>query len=265
MQSHRANLAGILSVAAVVLGLAAPVARADSADLDTETGSPWTVTRTLIGGEGSFNTGHLTNNAGDTETYPVVDVLDPFNTPNYFTNAWVQASSVGDGNAQWVSWTSFSGTTYEGDSAGTATNDGTSYVYEETFTLEGAGDATFEASGSLAADNVITGVTLEDDTQSENIPVTFVDNSLSPSNYYHVPSSFSATADDLFDDSSEQEFTLTVDVVNWDGDPYDDPEGTGFILEGDADAYPDPLIVPEPSSILLCIAAATGTLLKRRR
>jgi len=256
MQSNRLNFAGILSVAVGALGLAAPVALADSADLDTGVAS-WSVQRNLIGGEADPNTNNLPS-----DTYSAVPVLDPFYEPNFFENAWIPPSSLGDGNAQWVSWTSFSGTTYDGDAETQTPDDGTSYVYTDTFTLNAAEDALFKINGSLAADNVISGITLEDDTQEENVPVTFVDNSLSPTNYYHVANTFSASDPDLFEDSSEQEFTLTVDVINWDGSPYGDPEGTGFILSGWAHAYPD---VPEPSSILLCVGAATGTLLRRRR
>jgi hypothetical protein len=257
MQSNRSNLAVILAAAIAALGLAAPAAFADSADLDTGVAS-WSVQRNLIGGEADPNTNNLPS-----DTYPAVPVLDPFYEPNFFENAWVVPSSLGDGSAEWVSWTSYSGTTYDGDAEdGEIVDDGTSYVYTETFTLTAAEDALFKIKGSLAADNVISGISLEDDTEEENVPVTFVDNSLDDSNYYHVASTFSASEPDLFDDSSEQEFTLTVDVINWDGSPYGDPEGTGFILDGWAHAYPD---VPEPSSILLCVGAATGALLRRKR
>ncbi len=236
MQSRRTT---VLAVAILGFGLAVPAAFADSVILDTGTGNaPWTVTRTLIGGESVPNT-NGGDSAGDSETYTAVDVADPV----YANNAWVQANTVGDGNAQWVSWTADAGTNYEGDSStGTGTtydpsiDSATSYVYTDTFTLSGAANASVEVSGALvAADNVITGISLEDITANKNVPLTVTDNSVTPTNYYHFPSAFSTLPNSgLFQSSTSQTFTLTVDVVNWDGDRFSAPESTGFLLDGSA-------------------------------
>ena len=213
------------------------------------------VTRTEIGGETSPNTNEITVVAlpGNSQTYSAADVADPF-YPH-----WIQASAVGDGDAQWVSWDASTGMGYEGDNENSAiTNDATSYVYTDTFTLNGAANASLSVNAQLAADNIITGVSLVDDTESENVPVNFTDNSLDSTNYYFQASSFTASAPDLFESSSSQTFTLMVDVVNWDGDRFDAPEGTGFILDGTA-------AVPEPTSMLLIAGAVTGTLFRGRR
>jgi len=185
------------------------------------------VTRTLIGGESvpNQNGGDL---LGDSQLYVAVPVASPIYP------SWVQANTVGDGNAQWISWDASTGVGYSGDNENNAiTNDGTSYVYTDTFTVTGAGNASFAVSGALvAADNVITGISLTYDGGAVNVPVTFTDNSLSSTNYYHVPSTFSAYASGLFQSSSSQTFTLTVDVINWDGSRFDTPDGTGLLLDG---------------------------------
>jgi hypothetical protein len=256
MRSNRSYLAAISTAVIAGLGLAAPAAFADMMTLDTGI-APWMVTRTEIGGETSPNTDEITpvGEAGNSQTYTAADVSEPF-YPH-----WIQASDVGDGDAQWVSWDASTGMNYEGDNENSAiTDDGTSYVYTDTFTLNGAANASLEVSAQLAADNIITGTSLEDDTDLENVPVDFTDNSLDSTNYYFQASSLTAFASGLFESSSPQTFTLTVDVVNWDGSRFDSPEGTGFILDGDAETY-----VPEPSAILLGVAAAMGTLLRRRR
>jgi len=102
-------------------------------------------------------------------------------------------------------------------------------------------------SGALvAADNVITGISLKDDTSDENVPLVFTDNSESPTNYYNTPSSFSTLPNSgLFDSSPCQTFTLTVDVVNWDGSEYNPTaSSTGFLLAGSAEA----VAVPAPQA-----------------
>jgi len=254
-RSNRPYLAAILTIAIVGLWLAVPAAFADLITLDTGTApydASWTVTRTLIGGE-SVPNADSGDSAGDSYTYLAVDVADPY-------SSWLQASSLGDGLAEWVSWDPSTGQGYEGDAeVGSITNDGTSYVYTDTFTLNGAPNAVFEVNGALlAGDNVITGISLEDETAAVSVPLTISYNPLSPTQFYYQASSFSAFASGLFPPT--QTFTLTVDVVNWDGSRFNDPEGTGFILDGSAIT-----VVPEPSSMLLCVGAVIGTLLRRRR
>ena len=146
MRSNRSHLAAISAVAIVVLGVAVPAAFADVvAGLDTGT-APWMVTRTEIGGETSPNTNEITvvGAPGNSQTYSAADVADPF-YPH-----WIQASAVGDGDAQWVSWDASTGMGYEGDNENSAiTNDATSYVYTDTFTLNGAANASLSVNAQL--------------------------------------------------------------------------------------------------------------------
>ena len=153
-------------MATVVLWLAAPASFADLITLDTGVAPSWTVTRTLIGGETSPNVNG--DSAGDSYTYPAVDVADPFYP------YWVQASTVGDGLAQWVSWDPSTGIGYYGDSEIGA--NATSYVYTDIFTLNGAANASLEVNASLAADNIISGISLEDDTAAESVPLNITYN-----------------------------------------------------------------------------------------
>ncbi len=251
MRSNKPYHAAILAAAIAGLGLAVPSAFADVVTLDTGI-APWMVTRTLIGGESMANT-NGGDSAGDSETYTAVDVLNPYSN-------WINPSTLGDGLSNWIGWFALSGNGYEGDASNpNITDDGTSYVYTDTFTLAGTANSLFEINGALVGgDNIITDISLEDDTAAENVPLTISYNPLFPTNYYFQANSFSAFASGLF--PPPQTFTLTVDVVNWDTDPYDDPEGTGMILDGSAES-----VVPEPASMLLCVVAAMGMLLRRKR
>jgi hypothetical protein len=253
MRSNRSGLAAILAINIAALGLGVQKTSAQTVNLDTGTGTvPWLVTRTLIGGETVPNT-NGGDSAGDSELYSAVPVAAPL------PSTWISPSDLGgDGNAQWVSWSTTTGADYSGDNSyPSPVDDGTSYVFTDTFWLHGAEGDYLSLNTYLAADNAITGISLEDLTQDMMVPGTFTDNSIDDSNYFHYANDFSAG--ELFQSAPDQEFCLTVDVVNWDTDPYNDPESTGMILTGTA------MVVPEPSSMLLCAGAAMGMLLKRRR
>jgi hypothetical protein len=250
MQSNKPYPAGTLAVAIVGLGLAVPAAFAGSltsATLDTGI-APWMVTRTLIGGETAYNEPGDEDSAGDSQLYTAVDVTAPL------PPSWANPGTVGDESAKWISWAADTGITpddYSGDNENSSIiNDGTSYIYTDTFTLMGAANASIEVSDALvAADNIITGVSLKDVTVDKNVPLAFTDNSLTfppapDTNYYYTPSAFSTLPNSgLFQSSPSQTFTLTVDVVNWDGSKYDAPESTGLLLDGSAAA-----IVPLPAA-----------------
>jgi hypothetical protein len=251
MRRNRASLAAFLAIPILGIGFTAAKAFAQIVNLDTGT-APWTVTRTLIGGETDPNT-NGGDSAGDSETYTAVPVAAPL------PGTWITPSELGgDGNAQWVSWSTTTGADYDGDNSyPTPVDDGTSYVFNLTFWLHGAPGDYMSLNSYLAADNAITGISLEDLSQDMMVPGTFTDNSLDNSNYFHFANEFDAS--ELFQTGPWQQFSLTVDVVNWDTDRFNDPESTGLILTGTA------MVVPEPTSFGLLFVSSMLLAARRRR
>ena len=123
----------------VGLGLAVRAAFAGSVSLDTGVAT-WMINRTLAGFETQANLDGG-DTAGDSDTSTAVDVAEPVNIPYFFENSWVQADTVGDGNAQWISFIPGTGVGYDGDwEDSSITDDGTSYVYTDTFKLKGGSE-----------------------------------------------------------------------------------------------------------------------------
>lgn len=252
----RGNWLLSLVVGMAWLGSCASSLMAGTVNLDTgawnATSAPWQVTRTLIGGESVPNPNG--DSAGTSYTWThTTDVSNPA-YPN-----WIAASSVGDGLAKWVSYAGDTGSfSYAGDTANPLIlNDGTSYVYAVTFTLSSAATARLQVSGSIAADNVISGLTLFDDTASSSVPLNVKYNNESLIIYYRPASTFTNAGPFTF--SGTHVFTLTADVVNWSTDPSGKPYSTGFILDGTAST------IPEPATLsLLAILVGVG-LFRRRR
>jgi hypothetical protein len=229
----------VLAAVVAALGAVTPMVQANSVVLDT-----------LSNANGTADTGWMVSRTTDpasSGTAIGVVAIPNSDIPGYGNSAqsgvWYPASSLGNGNSNWVSWSSpdvkNTGSNYAGDLQGTQ------YTYSKTFTLASdfTGPGSFTLSGTMAFDNFVSSVSLKvNDKEVPNAitltPVTTYPVSIGTYTEFGYVYTINAAAAPM-DFSSPTTFVLTVNGVN--KDSYSQPGPTGFIFAGTATAVPVPL------------------------
>lgn len=161
MGLQKLSLVAILAaVAAGVCGTSA--VRGNSVNLDTYTGSNWTVTRTASTDAAAISAEGTETNTQFVTKSPVLDVANQPSPP------WAQLNDPSESRLSWVSYntgdlgnapgTTDTGNGYLGDI------NGTTYAYSIQFTLDGTyvGSDAFNLVGDFLTDNFTKSVTLTD-------------------------------------------------------------------------------------------------------